>query len=57
MEYTTKSDRFLAEQIDRLVKEQKETNELLRQLLKPPAKEVEPVEPDRVSKPVKRKRG
>jgi len=56
----TKEDSFLEYQISKMVTEQQQTNKLLQQLLdvlKPPVKEVEPVEPVRNDKPVKRKRG
>jgi hypothetical protein len=59
MQPITKADAYFDYQIGRIVKEQEKTNQLLTQLLdilKPPVKEVEKVEPVRNDKPVKRKR-
>jgi hypothetical protein len=59
MQKVTRADEFLDYQIERLVKEQQETNKLLKELLdtlKPPVKEVEKVELITVDKPDKRKR-
>jgi hypothetical protein len=55
----TRQDEFFEHNITRLVEQQQKTNELLQQLLdvlKPPVKEVEKVEPVRNDKPAKRQR-
>jgi hypothetical protein len=59
MKPITKADAYFDYQITRLVEQQQKTNELLQQLLdvlKPPVKEVEKVEPVRNDKPAKRQR-